>query len=111
MQYEAEESSDKPGESKLESTYDNSNNNDSNDHHHHHHRNHHEHHNNDATSPHAPGTTDKEASSSSLPSLAPAIAGQTEERRSSGFQAVNRLDRGSGHVPMDVDEKPSKGES
>jgi hypothetical protein len=44
-------------------------------------------------------------------SLLAAAGPSGEERRSSGFRAVNiRLDS-QGAVPMDVDEKPARGES
>lgn len=44
-------------------------------------------------------------------SLLAAVGPGGDERRSSGFRAVNaRLDS-QGAVPMDVDEKPTRGES
>ncbi|OKL62407.1 hypothetical protein UA08_03008 [Talaromyces atroroseus] len=70
------------------------------------HNNDHHEHNNDTTSP--PGIHKE---SSALPSLAPATPAPAEERRTSGFRAVNRMDSNhEGPVPMDVDERPSKTE-
>jgi hypothetical protein len=84
MQYEAGSPPGKPATTST--SYDN------NDRHHH---------ENNDTSPPAGGASNKE----SLPSLAPATP--AEERRTSGFRAVNRLGSSThseGPVPMDVDE-------